>query len=59
MLTHRTGEYWIINQILAKGLHNTDQECLAYTTTLMDKLEQVSQRDFFHKPACLRYGTAL
>ncbi|KAJ9618609.1 hypothetical protein H2204_012962 [Knufia peltigerae] len=33
-------EYWIINQILAKGLHNTDQECLAYTTTLMDKLEQ-------------------
>ncbi|KIW20140.1 hypothetical protein PV08_00715 [Exophiala spinifera] len=33
-------EYWIINQILTKGLHNTDQECLAYTTTLMDKLEQ-------------------
>jgi hypothetical protein len=36
-----TGEYWIVNHILAKGLHNTDGECLQYTTTLMDKLEQV------------------
>ncbi|KIV85357.1 hypothetical protein PV11_01058 [Exophiala sideris] len=33
-------EYWIVNQILSKGLHNADQECLVYTTTLMDKLEQ-------------------
>ncbi|KIW87650.1 uncharacterized protein Z519_11624 [Cladophialophora bantiana CBS 173.52] len=33
-------EYWIVNQILSKGLHNADQESLAYTTTLMDKLEQ-------------------
>ncbi|KAI0020794.1 Vta1 like-domain-containing protein [Xylariomycetidae sp. FL0641] len=32
--------YWVVNQILAKQLHNTDQECLQYTTTLMDKLEQ-------------------
>ncbi len=37
-----SGEYWIVNQILSKGLHNADQECLVYTTTLMDKLEQVS-----------------
>jgi vacuolar protein sorting-associated protein VTA1 len=37
----QTGEYWIVNHILAKGLHNTDTECLRYTTTLMDKLEQV------------------
>ena len=35
------GEYWIVNQILAKGLHNGDNETLTYTTTLMDKLEQV------------------
>ncbi|RDW82773.1 hypothetical protein BP6252_03885 [Coleophoma cylindrospora] len=32
-------EYWIVNQILAKGLHTADSECLQYTTTLMDKLE--------------------
>ncbi|KAG9775742.1 hypothetical protein KCU88_g5049, partial [Aureobasidium melanogenum] len=32
--------YWIVNQILSKGLHNADQESLTYTTTLMDKLEQ-------------------
>lgn len=35
------GEYWIVNQILAKGLHNGDSETLQYTMTLMDKLEQV------------------
>jgi vacuolar protein sorting-associated protein VTA1 len=34
-------EYWIVNQILAKGLHNGDDETLQYTTTLMDKLEQI------------------
>ncbi|EXJ88323.1 hypothetical protein A1O1_05253 [Capronia coronata CBS 617.96] len=33
-------DYWIVNQILSKGLHNADQECLVYTTSLMDKLEQ-------------------
>jgi len=35
------GEYWVVNQILSKGLHNGDAETLQYTTTLMDKLEQV------------------
>ncbi|CAL3972055.1 unnamed protein product [Diplocarpon coronariae] len=34
-------EYWIVNQILAKGLHNGDADTLQYTTTLMDKLEQI------------------
>ncbi|PQE31489.1 Vacuolar sorting-associated vts1 protein [Rutstroemia sp. NJR-2017a WRK4] len=34
-------EYWIVNQILAKGLHNGDPETLSYTTTLMDKLETI------------------
>ena len=38
------GEYWIVNQILSKGLHNADQESLSYTTTLMDKLEQVHEK---------------
>jgi vacuolar protein sorting-associated protein VTA1 len=35
------GQYWIVNQILAKGLHNGDSETLQYTTDLMDKLEQI------------------
>lgn len=34
-------EYWIVNQILAKGLHNGDDETLQYTMALMDKLERV------------------
>lgn len=29
-----------MNQILEKGLHTTNDECMVYTTTLMDKLEQ-------------------
>jgi vacuolar protein sorting-associated protein VTA1 len=29
-----------VNQILSRGLHQADEECLHYTTTLMDKLEQ-------------------
>ena len=40
MLT-REGEYYAVNQILAKQLHNADEECLGYTTALMDKLEKV------------------
>lgn len=32
--------YFIVNQILSKGLHNADNESLTYTTTMMDKLEQ-------------------
>ncbi|POS87406.1 hypothetical protein EPUL_000661 [Erysiphe pulchra] len=34
-------EYWIVNQILSKGLHNGDPETLEFTTNLMDKLEQI------------------
>ncbi|KAI1258443.1 DUF605-domain-containing protein [Xylariaceae sp. FL1019] len=33
--------YWIVNQILAKQLHNADDECLEFTTMLMDKLEHM------------------
>ncbi|KAL1637065.1 hypothetical protein SLS56_000721 [Neofusicoccum ribis] len=33
-------EYYIVNQIINKGLHTADEECMQYTTTLMDKLEQ-------------------
>ncbi|KAL3418053.1 hypothetical protein PVAG01_11063 [Phlyctema vagabunda] len=32
-------EYWIVNQVIARGLHNSDAECLQYTVGLMDKLE--------------------
>lgn len=35
------GEYWIVNQILSKGLHTGDAETLQYTTNLMEKLERV------------------
>ncbi|OHX00136.1 vacuolar protein sorting-associated protein vta1 like protein [Colletotrichum incanum] len=34
-------EYWVVNQILAKGLHNVDDESLSYTTNLMNRLEQM------------------
>ncbi|KAF1808202.1 DUF605-domain-containing protein [Eremomyces bilateralis CBS 781.70] len=34
-------EYHIVNQILAKGMHTEDDECMTYTTTLMDKLEKM------------------
>ena len=36
------GYYWIIEQILNKGLQKADNDCMSYTTNLMDKLEQVS-----------------
>lgn len=36
-----SGEYWVVNQILAKQLHHADQEVMGYTLGLMDKLEQV------------------
>ncbi|KAJ9132079.1 Vacuolar protein sorting-associated protein vts1 [Pleurostoma richardsiae] len=43
-------EYWVVNQILAKGLHNTDPAILEYTTMLMDKLEQ-TKGDYANDPA--------
>ncbi|GAW11564.1 hypothetical protein ANO14919_009110 [Xylariales sp. No.14919] len=33
--------YWVVQQILSKQLHNADEECLQFTTTIMDKLEQM------------------
>ncbi|KAH6695477.1 Vta1 like-domain-containing protein [Plectosphaerella plurivora] len=33
-------EYWAVRQILMKQLHNADDECLAFTTNLMDQLEK-------------------
>ncbi|KAI0975292.1 Vta1 like-domain-containing protein [Xylaria arbuscula] len=33
--------YWVVQQILKKQLHNADDECLNFTTTIMDKLEQM------------------
>ncbi|KAK2882701.1 hypothetical protein FQN49_000100 [Arthroderma sp. PD_2] len=32
--------FWVVTQILAKNLHNSDEECLKFTTDLMDKLEK-------------------
>ena len=40
ILMLETGNYFIINQILNKGLHTESDECMTYTTTLMDRLEK-------------------
>ena len=40
MLTF-TGEYWVVNQILARQLHQTNEDVMKYTIDLMDKLEKV------------------
>ncbi|KAM7188448.1 vacuolar protein sorting-associated protein vts1 [Naviculisporaceae sp. PSN 640] len=45
-------EYWVVNQILAKSLHNSDQEVMTYTLALMDKLEQ-TKKDYEHEDAIL------
>ena len=42
----RTGNYWIVNQIISKKLHETDDEAMIYTTNLMDGLEQVIRYPF-------------
>ncbi|KAK9769386.1 hypothetical protein SCAR479_13945 [Seiridium cardinale] len=34
-------DYWVVNQILAKQLHNADEECLHFTTAMMDQLEEM------------------
>ncbi|KAK6612813.1 hypothetical protein H4I96_02026, partial [Botrytis cinerea] len=38
-------EYWIVNQVLSKGLHTGDAETLQYTTTLMEKLERIKSEN--------------
>ena len=35
------GNFWIVNQIIERGLHVSDEEIKLYTTNLVDKLEQV------------------
>lgn len=39
------GNYWAVNQVITKGLHNSDEEAMQFTTRLMDKLEQVRWSD--------------
>ncbi|KAL8744559.1 MAG: hypothetical protein Q9184_007985, partial [Pyrenodesmia sp. 2 TL-2023] len=34
--------YWIVNQLISRGLHNVDEECTRYTTELMDRLERTA-----------------
>lgn len=36
-----TGNFWIVNQIIGRGLHTSDDDVKQYTTDLVDKLEQV------------------
>lgn len=35
------GNYWIVNQIISKGLHNSDAESMNFTMALVERLEQV------------------
>lgn len=44
VLTRCAGDYWVLKQILAKGLHSSSPDILDYSTQLMDKLEQASPR---------------
>ena len=37
------GNFWIVNQIIERGLHTSDEDIKLYTTNLVDKLEQVRQ----------------
>lgn len=39
--TVNTGNFYIVNQIIERGLHTSDDEVKLYTTDLVDKLEQV------------------
>lgn len=41
---HLKGNYWIVNQILTKSLHTSDDESMTYTMRLVDKLEQVTHQ---------------
>ena len=43
MLKSLLGNYWIVNQILSKNLHNSNDECMTYTVHIMDKLEKVCE----------------
>jgi roadblock/LC7 domain-containing protein len=35
----------MVQKIIAAGLHSADQECTAYTTDLMEKLEQAKAQN--------------
>lgn len=38
-------KYWIVQIILAKGLHSADDEAMNYTMNIMDQLEQVGRQN--------------
>lgn len=56
MLIFRTGNYWIVEQIIAKGLHQADDESKVYIMRLMDKLEQVGTVSLRLKSCYLHFG---
>lgn len=47
--TNATGNFHIVNQIIERGLHTSDEEIKIYTTNLVDKLEQVCRKP--HSPS--------
>lgn len=40
-IANAIGNFHIVNQIIERGLHNSDDEVKLYTTDLVEKLEQV------------------
>ncbi|EFX03746.1 duf605 domain containing protein [Grosmannia clavigera kw1407] len=42
-------DYWVLKQILAKGLHNSSPDILEYSSHLMDKMEQASLGEDRHR----------
>ena len=52
-LTIVAGNFWIVNQIIERGLHASDEETKLYTTNLVDKLEQVGQGRKMLQPCSL------
>jgi hypothetical protein len=57
-LNPNAGNFHIVNQIIERGLHNSDDEIMQYTTNLVDKLEQVSPlpRLYCHAPKAAHLG---
>jgi vacuolar protein sorting-associated protein VTA1 len=38
-----SGDFYVVNKILSKGLHTEGEDAMTYTTNLMDKLERIKQ----------------
>lgn len=51
------GNFYIVNQIIEKGLHTTDEEVKVYTTNLVEKLEEVGVQPHIRFEAVAKEST--